>query len=274
MSTEELTQIWTKYKKYHNLETKNKLVEHYYYLVEKLSARLERSLRYRISKYELASHGVDGLYKAIERFDMTRGIKFETYATPRISGSMIDGLRKEDWVPRSIRLRYEAVNAAKLELEAELGKTISHVEAAKHAGFDETDFITNTKKFFPLSLSSLDVCTSNDVDMEDSKKDFNIFLKSCEISSPDSRIIRKEFLNKLIGKNFTKREKAIIYYYFYEDHSMGEIAEKLDLSESRVSQMLKHLLKRLRKRIELNPDYFKKDILTIIEGCNDKDSLF
>ena len=274
MSTEELTQLWTKYKKYHNLETKNKLVEHYYFLVERLSANLERNFRYKISKYELASHGVDGLYKAIERFDMNRGVKFETYATSRVSGSMIDGLRKEDWVPRSVRLRYAAINEAKSELEAETGKTISRVEAAKHAGFDENDFITNSKKFLPTSLSSIEVCTSGNSDGEDSKKDFNIFLKSCEISSPDSRIVRKEFLNKLIGKNFTKRERNIIYYYFYEDYSMGEIAEVLKLSESRVSQMLKTLLKRMKKRIELNPGYFEKDILEIIEGCNDRDSLF
>lgn len=273
MSTVKLTQLWKKYKKYHDLKSKNELIKHYYSVVEKISANLERSFKYRISKHELASHGVDGLYKAIERFDLDRGIKFETYASPRISGSMIDALRKEDWVPRSVRIRSNNIKKVKSELEAKYGRKIDDTEAAKHAGFCEKDFIKNVKKFMPISLSSIDDCASN-VNIENSKHDFNISLKSNNIPSPDSKVVRKEFLNKLIGKNFTTRDKKIIYYYFYEDLSMGEIADALRLSESRVSQMLKDLLKKLKIRIELNPNYFKKDILEIINECNDKDSLF
>jgi RNA polymerase sigma factor for flagellar operon FliA len=274
MSTEKkLTQLWKKYKKCHDLKSKNELVEHYYFLVEKISANLERSFKYKISRYELASHGVDGLYKAIERFDLDREIKFETYASQRISGSMIDGLRSEDWVPRSVRLRYSAINREKEILETKSGSKIDDTEAAKHAGFCEKDFMKNKKKFIPISLSSIEECSS-ELGINDSKKDFNIFLKSTSVSSPDSKILRKEFFNKLLGKNFSQREREIIYYYYYEELSMGEIAEKLELSESRVSQMLKKLISKLKLRAELNPNYFKKDILSIIEECNDRDSLF
>ena len=222
----------------------------------------------------MASYGVDGLYKAIERFDLDRGIKFETYASQRISGSMIDALRKDDWVPRSVRVRSNAIKKIKSELEAKHGRKIDDTEAAKHAGFCEKDFIKNVKKFMPISLSSIDEFSSPSNGIETSKHDFNISLKSKNVPTPDSKIVRKEFLNKLIGKNFSRREKKIIYYYFYEDLSMGEIASALDLSESRVSQMLKDLMKKLKTRIELNPNYFKKDILEIIGECNDKDSLF
>jgi len=273
MSTEELTQLWKKYKKRHDLKTKNELIEHYYFIVEKISANLERTLKYKISKCELASHGVDGLYKAVEKFDLDRGIKFETYASQRISGSMIDGLRSEDWVPRSVRLRYSAINESKEFLETKSGKKIDDIEAAKHAGFCEKDFVKNKKKFMPISLSSIEECSS-ELGMENSKKDFNIFLKSKSVPSPDSKILRREFFNKLLGKNFSQKERKIIYYYFYEELSMGEIAKNLDLSESRVSQMLKKLIDRLKLRIELNPNYFKRDILAVIEECNDKDSLF
>lgn len=274
MSTnEKLTQLWKKYKKCHDLKTKNELIENYYFIVEKISANLERSLKYKISKHELASHGVDGLYRAIENFDLDRGIKFETYASQRISGSMIDGLRSEDWVPRSVRIRYSAINEAKEILETKSGKKVDDAEAAKFAGFCEKDFTKNKKKFMPISFSSIDECFS-EIGIENSKKDFNVFLKSNSVSSPDSKIIRKEFFNKLLGKNFSQRDRNIIYYYFYEELSMGEIAQKLDLSESRVSQMLKKLIVKLKLRAELNPEYFEKDILSVIEECNDRDSLF
>jgi RNA polymerase sigma factor for flagellar operon FliA len=274
MSTKELTQIWMKYQKKRDLKTRNKLILSYYYIVEKIASKLERKLNYKIFKEELASYGLDGLYEAIEKFDLNRNIKFETYATTRIRGSMIDALRKDDWVPRSVRVRFNNIAKKQSELELKLGRKVSEKEAVDKAGYCYKDFIKNSKKFTPMSLSSLDDYISDGSDQDGVIGRFNIFLQSNNVPSPDSKVLRKEFLNKLIGKNFSKKEKNIIYYHFYENLSMGEIAKKVDLSEPRVSQLLKGLVDRLKKRIELNPSYFEKDIIGIIEDCNDKDSLF
>ena len=93
-------------------------------------------------------------------------------------------------------------------------------------------------------------------------------------NSPDSKVLRKEFLNKLISKNFTKIEQKIIYYYYYDNLTMEDIAKKLDISESRVSQLHSDIIPRLKNKIERNPDFFGKDLEKYMEKCNDTDPLF
>jgi RNA polymerase sigma factor FliA len=273
MQTKELDQIWKKYLKDRDNDSMQKLVAHYYIaLVQKIASNLVRKFRYKVTRDELASHGVGGLYKALKAFDPLRGVKFETYAYPRVWGSIIDCIREEDWVPRSVRTRQTKIENAKKELESRRGHKIDVGEAVKHAGFDGQEFHVKQSKFHAMGFSSIETGTG-EFASEDNKKDCNKYLVSKNSSSPDSKLIREEFLGKLIGRDFTPLERKIIYYYYYERLSMREIANTLGVSESRISQIHQGILDRLKTRIEVNPEYFGSDILELINSCNDADPL-
>jgi len=274
MKTENISDVWDVYLKDRDENSKNKLVEHYFTFVNKIASMLSKKLNNHVSSPELASHGVDGLYKAIEKFDITMGNKFETYAYIRIRGAMLDGLRKEDWVPRSVRIRESVIQKEQDSLQGMSGTKVSKSEALKKLGINELDYNKNPEKFRARSISSIESCSNSNIDDNDNKKDFNTYLESHKNSSPDSQIIRKEFLNKLLGRRFTKLEKKIVYLYYYENLTMKELANKLNISESRISQIHQDILKRLKTRIKINPSYFSDNILDIIDKCNSSNSLF
>jgi len=274
MKTESIFDVWDVYLKDRDDESKNKLVEYYFTFVNKIASTLSRKLNNHVSQPELASHGVDGLYKAIENFDETRENKFETYAYIRIKGAMLDGLRKEDWVPRSVRIREKMIQKEQDKLQNTSGKKITKPEALQKLGINEFDYNKNPEKFRARSVFSIESCSNPDIDNDDNKKDFNEYLESHNNVSPDSNLVRVEFLNKLIGKRFTKLEKNIVYLYYYEELTMKEIARKLKISESRISQIHQSILERLKTRIKINPSYFSDNILDIIEKCNNNNPLF
>ena len=115
---------------------------------------------------------------------------------------------------------------------------------------------------------------SNNNEQESFKQDTLTDLTDKKSTSPDSKLLRKEFLNKLISKNFSRLEQKIIYYYYYENLTMGEIGEKVGTSESRISQIHMDILIRLKDKIERNPIFFGKDIKKHIIKCNDHEPLF
>ncbi len=272
-------ELWIKYQEEENLTRKkkleNQLVEIYYPLVRKISYGLAERIGWRMSPDELSSLGVDGLYIAIRKFDLDREATFPTYASRRIHGSMIDGIRREDIIPRSVRINNTKIERMRVLLESEKGRKVSDYEILEELGIDSNEYNKNRKKFHPISFSSIDVPSiAGDNSIEDYKQDFNSSLVDNHSSAPDSKIVRKEFFNKLIGKNFTKIEQKIVYYYYYQNLTMDRISVKLKLSESRVSQIHKDILPRLQDKIERNPKYFGEDIKKIIKNCNDKDSFF
>jgi len=269
---------WKKYLKSDKTdkESKDILVEHYFSnLVKKIANNLTRKFRYKISTDELASHGVFGLYRALESFDENRGVKFETYAYSRIWGSVIDGMREEDRIPRSVRIRQSKIAKAKIELEAECNRQVSDEEAVLRAGIDLKEYNKNKNRFHANYFYSIETSADPNFSGNDgtNKKDFNEYLANTNEASVDSSMIRQEFLYKLIGKNLTPAERKIIYYYYYENMPLCDIARKLGLSESRISQKHQSILKKLKKRIEVNPKYFDENIANVINKCNDKNSL-
>lgn len=273
----EYRELWVDYQKEENLTRKhkleNKLVELYYPLVKKIAYGLAERIGWKLSPDECTSLGVDGLYIAIRRFDLTRGATFPTYSSRRIYGSMLDGIRKDDIIPRSVRIYHNKIEKMRNSLESERGRKVSDEEVLDELGIDSDEYNKNRKKFHPVMFGSIDGSdiVGNNC-QEDYKQDSNSSLTDNETVSPDSKIVRKEFFNKLVGKNFTKLEQKIIYYYYYLDLTMNKISEKLELSESRISQIHKGVLPRLQVKIKRNPDYFGEDICKIIENCNDSDN--
>ena len=269
----ELETVWKTFLAKRDEESLKVLVSYYYTnLVRKIASHMAKKFKYKIAVDELASHGINGLYKTLQAFDPLVGTRFETYAYPRIWGSIIDGIREEDWVPRSVRIRQSTIAKAKAKIESQAQGYVADEEAIELAGFDTEEYYQNKQKFHALTFSSIEN-NINDIEGDDNKKDFNKSLISKNEVQPGSKSIRKEFLSKLVGKNFTSLERKVIYYYYYESLSMREMANRLDISESRISQIHQSILKRLKTKIEVNPNYFDESIIDIINDCNDKDSL-
>ena len=271
--------LWKKYRSAKSdsmkYDSRNKLVEEYYPLVKKIAYKLAEKLNWKVSPDELTSFGVDGLFNAIGKFDVNHGVKFEHYASPRIRGSMIDNMRKIDLIPRSVRLNNSHFEKVRSQLESETGGFVTDDEVAEEIGVSILDYNKNVKKYHPLMFSSLEGSDMHFDGNEDSfKLDFNSSLISNNTASPDSKLIRKEFFNKLLGNGFSSTERMIVYLYYYKNYTMDKIAEKLKISESRVSQIHKDLLPRMKKKIERNPEYFSNHIEEFIKCSNDSESLF
>jgi RNA polymerase sigma factor for flagellar operon FliA len=254
---------------------KQKLVELYYPLVQKISYKVAQNLQWNLQPEELASFGLDGLYIAIDRFSLDRGVDFPTYANRRISGSMIDNVRKNDFVPRSVRLNYSLIDKKRQELETLKGRRVTEYEIIEQLGINQQEYLANSKKYSPLSFVSLEGSDITDSSKsEDFKQDCIADLVDKSSSTPDSNLIRKEFINKLISKNFSPFEQKIIYYYYYENLTMGEIGKKINTSESRISQIHMDIIKRLRDKIERNPEFFGDNIEEMLKEGNNNDPLF
>ena len=270
--------LWNKFKKEDVERKKDKyrqqLVEIYYPLVQKISYKVAESLQWNLQPDELTSFGLDGLYKAIDRFSLDRGVDFPAYANRRIGGSMIDGIRREDLIPRSVRMNYSLFEKTRQNIESKEGRKVSEYEIIEELGINQKDYVMNIKKYSPLSFISLEGSDISGNSQEDFKQDCLTDLTDKKTTSPDSKIIRKEFLNKLISKNFSPFEQKIIYYYYYKNFTMGEIGERLGTSESRISQIHSDLLERLKEKIERNPEFFNNDVKTYIKECNDEDLLY
>ena len=272
-------ELWKKFQK-ENIKSKKdkyrqKLVEAYYPLVQKISYKVAQNLQWNLQPEELASFGLDGLYIAIEKFSLDRGVNFPTYANRRISGSMIDNVRKNDFVPRSVRLNCNIIDKKRQELETIKGRRVSEYEIIEELGINQKEYLANSKKYSPLSFVSLEGSDITDSSKsEDFKQDCIADLVDKSSSTPDSSLIRKEFINKLISKNFSPFEQKIIYYYYYENLTMGEIGKKINTSESRISQIHMDIIKRLRDKIERNPEFFGDNIEEMLKEGNNNDPLF
>jgi RNA polymerase sigma factor for flagellar operon FliA len=272
-------ELWKKYKKEKisgkKDKYKQKLVELYYPLVQKISYKVAQNLQWNLQPEELASFGLDGLYIAIDRFSLDRGVDFPTYANRRISGSMIDNVRKNDFVPRSVRLNCNIIDKKRQELETLKGRRVSEYEIIEQLGINQQEYLANSKKYSPLSFVSLEGSDITDSSKsEDFKQDCIADLVDRNSPTPDSNLIRKEFINKLISKNFSPFEQKIIYYYYYENLTMGEIGRKINTSESRISQIHMDVIKRLRDKIERNPEFFGDNIEEMLKEGNNNDPLF
>ncbi len=272
-------ELWGKFQKEKIKSKKDKLrqklVEIYYPIVKKISYKMAANLQWNLQPDELASFGLDGLYVAIDKFALDRGVSFPTYANRRISGSMIDNIRKIDFVPRSVRLNHNLIEKTRYEMEHTEGRKITEYEIVERLGISQQEYIKNIKKYSPLNLISLEGSDINDLNKQETfKQDSLVDLTDNKTTTPDSKLIRKEFISKLMSKDFSPTEQKIIYYYYYSNLTMGEIGKKINISESRISQIHMDIIKRLKNKIERNPEFFGNNIEEFIKECNDCDPLF
>ena len=245
---DEIVEVWHQFKKDpSNRSLRNRLVERYLPLVKYNGERIWARLPDGVELDDLISAGVFGLMDAIKAFDMSRGVKFETYCVPRIRGAMLDELRSMDWVPRLVRSKASKLNVAdqearnrtrpfnptEIELAAHMEMTVAELEKMIQEA-NAVGLISLNKKWYETD-SYKDV---REIDILEDKKG----------EDPTKRI-QKSDLMRLVTKGLNRNERLIIILYYYEEMTMKEIGSTLDLSESRVSQMHSAIVQRLQGQL-------------------------
>lgn len=228
---------------------KQEHIEHYLPLVKRIAGRLLMSLPPHVDEDDIMGYGVFGLLDALERFEAARGLKFETYASIRIRGAMIDGLRTMDWVPHSARKKVKKVQEGFAELESKLGRAATTEEVAELLKVNVKDIEGVLAQAQILSLTSIDE-TAADNEGESSGTPLNLLTdvnaqKAYEIIEQEER---KEILAGAVDK-LPEKEKLVIALYYQEELTLREIAAVLKLSESRISQLHSQAIMRLRGRL-------------------------
>lgn len=248
VAEDDIQQVWEAYKADPaNQDLRNRLVERYLPLVKYNGERIWSRLPEGVELDDLISAGVFGLMDAIDAFDMTRGVKFETYCVPRIRGAMLDELRTMDWVPRLVRSKASKLNEAIKTLEARHGRQPHDHELAAHLGINQEELEKLIIEANAVGLISLNKKWYE----TDSYKDVReIDILEDKKGEDPTRRIQKNDLMRLVTKGLNRNERLIIILYYYEELTMKEIGATLDLSESRVSQMHSAIVQRLQQQLE------------------------
>ena len=249
----DISEVWEQFYKSKDEHSRNLLMEHYRHLVKYAAERLHSKLPDKVDVDDLISAGIFGLMDAIDAFDPSRGVKFETYCSPRIRGSILDELRSMDWVPRLVRARASQLSKATQSLEIHLGRKPVKEEIAAELNLDEEEFDRLQRDANAVNLVSLDT-KYNDGDGEKEIREIDIIKD--ERSEDPIIEAQKRDLKNLLTKGLTRAERLIIILYYYEEMTMKEIGATLDLSESRVSQMHSSIVARLKAQMNTRKKEF------------------
>jgi RNA polymerase sigma factor for flagellar operon FliA len=239
--------VWREYKRTGSQDLRNQLIVRYLPLVRYISERLLMSLPKSIELEDLQSSGTFGLMDAIDGFDLDRGIKFKTYCTTRIRGSILDELRSQDWVPRLVRLKAHQISKAEQSLEVELGRQPTAFEMAKKLGISldqlgDLKDASSARAVFSLSEKW------DDGDDDDSLSKIEVLEDHTSVDPADS-LNQKDIL-QAITRSLSKKEKLIVIMYYYEGLTMREIGDILNLTESRVCQIHSNVMSKLKVQLE------------------------
>ncbi|MGI9080913.1 MAG: RNA polymerase sigma factor WhiG [Thermoleophilaceae bacterium] len=247
----ELKDLWRRYKDDGDQRARERLVLAYAPLVKYVAGRMSSGLPAHVEEADLISYGLLGLISAIERFDTTRDIRFETFAITRVKGSIIDELRSLDWVPRSVRAKAREIERANAKLEHQLHRAPTDEEMADSLGVSAEEFQESLVKISNSSVVALDeLWTVSDssgdtVSLLDTIQDPDAVDPSREMDLTDM----KDRLADAIAR-LPEREKLVVALYYYENLTLREIGEVLGVTESRVSQLHTKAVLRLKSRLQ------------------------
>jgi len=225
-----IEQVWEQFHKLRDEHHRNLLMEHYRDIVRYAAERLHAKLPDKVELDDLISAGIFGLMDAIDAFDPERGVKFETYCSARIKGSILDELRSMDWVPRLVRARAHRLSRATNALEVHLGRKPTEEEIAEELGLDMIDFTRLQKDANAVSQVSLNTKYS-DGDSEKDVREIDI-IKDERSENPVVEAQKRD-LKSLLTKGLTRAERLIVVLYYYEEMTMKEIGATLEPSNSR-----------------------------------------
>jgi len=245
LTAEQLSRAWREFKVEGHPTARVELINYYSYLVKITAGRLVTSLPGGLEREDLVGAGVIGLIKSVDQFDPSRDVKFETYAIALIRGAILEMLREEDWVPRSIRDRLKALDRANSALETKLGRPASENEIAEQMGITVSEVNELLVRQSRTSIFSLDdILGSND---SDDQIHF-IELIVDDNSNPGGEVEGKE-IRRILSSGVDKlpdRERLVVALYYFEGLTFKEIGKVLTVSESRVYQLHTQAMNRLR----------------------------
>ena len=241
--------LWIRYRETRNERDREQIVLQYVPLVKYVVGRMFSHLPIHVSREELMSCGVMGLIDAVERYDPARGVKFETFAVPRIRGSILDELRSYDLLPRMKRMKIKEIQEIIHHLEGEYGRSPTDEEIADRLNITVEKYHHLLKDLSPIRFFSL----ADGLNVEgDWRIQMEAVLKSPNVFSPDSGTENREMRKVLVNaiRKLPKNERLLIALYYYEEMTMKEIGMVLKVSESRVSQIHTQALLKLRNAVE------------------------
>jgi RNA polymerase sigma factor for flagellar operon FliA len=231
-------------------DARRDLVDIYARIVKYVAGRMAIGLPHYVEFNDLISAGLLGLIQAIDNFDSNRGIKFETYAIPRIRGSILDELRSQDWFPRSLRRKAKQLEEAYATLEVQLGRPATDAEVARRLNIDLSELDGMVGEVSIATIMSLDADTGG----EDSESSTSLgdYLADPRTEDVEQLLARQE-MKDLIGTRMTElpeKEQLVLVLYYYEELTLKEIGEILDVTESRVCQIHTKAILRLKGKID------------------------
>ncbi|MGN1145801.1 MAG: FliA/WhiG family RNA polymerase sigma factor [Acetatifactor sp.] len=228
-------------------EAREKIILEFAPLVKLVAGRLSMYLGYNVEYEDLVSYGIFGLIDAIDKFDCMKEVKFETYASLRIRGAILDQIRKMDWIPRTIRQRQKKIDAVIKEIEQSTGHSASDEEIARGLGISDEEYLDWQSQMKITGVVSLNEYMEQGSDVA---QDYSRHTTS-RFESPEERVEKAE-LSKVLGEALqllTEKEQKVITLYYYEELTLKEISNVLEVSESRVSQLHTRALQKMKTKM-------------------------
>lgn len=237
--------LWNEYAKKPTQELREQLIIAYSQLVKLVAGRLSMYLGHNVEYEDLVSYGIFGLIDAIDKFDCTKNVKFETYASLRIRGAILDQIRKMDWIPRTVRQRQRKIDDAIKAIEMRTGHTANDDELAQELGLSEDELTSWQSQLKVTNLVSL-----NEFEETGPEPVMDATYNS-HFAQPEDVVAESELKEMLIESLslLTEKERRVIELYYYEDLTLKEISKVLEVSESRISQLHTKALVKMKKKM-------------------------
>lgn len=237
--------LWIEYNHSKSSSIREQIIIEYVPLVKIVAGRLAIYLGNNVEYDELVSYGIFGLIDAIDKFDYGKGNKFETYASLRIRGAILDQIRKLDWIPRSVRQKQKAIDTAAKKLETELGPNYTDDDMARELGITEEEYVSWVGQTNISNVSSLE-------DFMDQGNEVKSSNHSSFAKNEPENVIEENELKETLTKaldSLTEKERKVVLLYYYEELTLKEISNVMEVSESRVSQLHSKALKKMKNHL-------------------------
>ncbi|PKM68105.1 MAG: FliA/WhiG family RNA polymerase sigma factor [Firmicutes bacterium HGW-Firmicutes-2] len=245
LSTDKLWEIYSQTK---DKKIKEQLIIEYSQVVKYVAGRLSMYLGNNVEFDDLVGYGVFGLIDAIDKFDYDKGIKFETYASLRIRGAILDNIRKMDWIPRSVRKKQKDIERTYQKLESELNRPVTDSDMAEEMNITVDEYLKWQDQTKALKLTSLE-------DYVEKGGESNVEpLNRSRFMLPEANLEKKELKKMLVEaiKNLSEKECKVITLYYYEELTLKEISQIMEVSESRISQLHTKALGKMKQLLGNN----------------------
>ncbi len=239
--------LWEDYANTKSPELREKIILEYAPLVKVVAGRLSMYLGYNVEYEDLVSYGIFGLIDAIDKFDCLKDVKFETYASLRIRGAILDQIRKMDWIPRTIRQKQKRIDTAVKEIEARCGRNATDEEVAQALGITDEEYLEWQSQMKITNVVSLNEFLEQGSEVSNEAGN----TRSASFDSPEE-ILERDELKKMLAQSLellTEKERKVIVLYYYEDLTLKEISNILEVSESRISQLHTRALQKMRGKL-------------------------